>query len=238
MRDAGFGQRRAAPTCSVALLSLALGAGCAVNNLDRLGAGRASIRSGPDAGKPAANLAGPLRPDHSASIDAGVLEVTPPAAVDSPELLPNGGFEAGHEGWVGFGESRILDIADAHTGDRAILSTNRSYTWEGPSYDIGALVTATKPYAISAWVRNEFDAHNITLTLKTTCDDETTYTRLATRAVADQWLQLDASFLAPECADLDELSMYVEGPPAYKNILVDDVSLHSISLATSEATQL
>jgi hypothetical protein len=237
MRDAGLGQRRAGQTCSVALLSLALGAGCAVDSLDRLGAGRASIRSGPDAGKPAANLTDPLRPDHSA-IDAGVPQVAPDATIESPELLPNGGFEEGHEGWVGFGESHIIDIADAHTGQRAILSTNRSYTWEGPSYDIRALVTATKPYAVSAWVRNEFDAHNVTLTLKTTCDDETTYTRLATRAVADQWLQLDASFLVPECADLDELSMYVEGPPAYKNILVDDVSLHSISLANSEATQL
>jgi endo-1,4-beta-xylanase len=213
-----------------------LGSGCAIDDLNRLGAGRVSISAGPDAGTDS-QLGDPLRPDHSVNADAGLGAVTADAAAPpscGPELLPNPGFEVGHAGWVGFGDSRILDIVDAHSGIRAILSTNREYTWEGPSYDIQPLVTASKPYAVSAWVRNELDTHNIMLTLKSTCADDTTYTRLATRAVADDWLQLDASFLAPDCADLEELTIYVEGPPAYKNILVDDVSLRSISLLGSD----
>jgi len=235
-RVAGLGQRRDTQTCSVVLLSLALGSGCAIDDLNRLGAGRASISAGPDAAAPVAGLGDPLRPDSSSITDAGV-EIIADANVpgNGPELLPNPGFEAGHAGWLGFGLSRILDVVDAHTGSRAILSTNRQFTWEGPSYDIQSLVLASKPYAVSAWVRNELDAHNITLTLKATCNGDTTYTRLATRAVADEWAKLDASFLAPDCTVLPQLSLYVEGPPAYKNLLVDDVSLRSISLPSSAA---
>ncbi|MEO8183267.1 MAG: carbohydrate binding domain-containing protein [Deltaproteobacteria bacterium] len=232
-RGARLGQRRDTQTCSVVLLSFVLGSGCALDDLSRLGAGRAAISVGADATAPDAQLADRLRPDHSVNADAGVSANDADAASPAPELLPNPSFEAGHEGWLGFGDSRIFDVVDAHTGDRAILSTNRQHSWEGPSYDIASLVTASKPYAISAWVRNEFDAHNIMLTLKVTCAGDTTYTRLATRAVADDWLQLDASFLAPDCADLEELSVYVEGPPAYRNVLVDDVSLRSISLPSS-----
>jgi Carbohydrate binding domain len=240
MRVAGLGQRRAAQTASVVLLALGLGAGCAVDDLNRLGAGRASIRAGSDAGATDSQLGDPLRPDHALVADAGAVMASADAAAapsSGPELLPNPSFEAGHQGWAGFGDSRILDVVDAHTGGRAILSTNREHSWEGPSYDIQALVTASKPYAVSAWVRNEFDAHNIMLTLSCTCEDDTTYTRLATRAVGDEWLQLDASFLAPQCADLDGLSLYIEGPPAYKNVLVDDVSLRSISLPGSDTAR-
>jgi len=232
-RGTGLGQRRDTQTWSVVLLSFVLGSGCALDDLNRLGAGRASISAGPDATAPDPRLADPLRPDHSLNADAAVSANDAGAASPAPELLPNPSFEDGHEGWLGFGDSRIYDVLDAHTGDRAILSTNREHSWEGPSYDIQALVTASQPYAVSAWVRNEFNAHNVMLTLKVTCGSDTTYTRLATRAVADDWLQLDASFLAPECADLAELSVYVEGPPAYRNVLVDDVSLRSISLPSS-----
>lgn len=235
MRVPCLGPRRATQTCSVLLMSLVLGSGCAIDDLNRLGAGRASISAGADTGAPDAQLGDPLRPAHSAPADAGAVISADAAAPPSndPELLSDPGFELGHAGWLGLGGSRILDVVDAHTGTRAILSTNRTHTWEGPNYDIQSLVTASQPYAVSAWVRNEFDAHNIVLTLRTRCNDETTYTRLATRAVADEWLQLDASFLAPDCAPLQELAIYVEGPAPYRNILVDDVSLRSISLPSS-----
>jgi hypothetical protein len=240
MRVAGLGQRRGAQTCCVALLALVLGSGCAVDDLNRLGAGRASISAGADAGAPDARLGDPLRRDNSANTDGGVLIVDSgapdaTAPLPAPELLPNPSFEHGHDGWEGFGASRILDVVDAHSGSRAILSTNRQFSWEGPSYDIQSLVTPSQPYSVSAWVRNEFDAHNIMLTLKVRCYLDTTYTRLATRAVGDGWLKLDASFLAPDCAGLEELSVYIEGPPAYKNILIDDVSLRSISLGSDAA---
>jgi hypothetical protein len=226
-------------------VALVLGAGCAVDDLNRLGAGRASIRAGLDAGADAAQLGDALRPDTSvppggsssptAPFDAGVPPMAPDAglSVDGPELIPNPSFEAGHDGWVGFGNSHIFDVLSAHSGSRAILATNREWTWEGPSYDIQPLVVPTKPYAVSAWVRNELDTNTIMLTIKATCGSDTTYTRLATRVVTSNWQELDASFFAPDCPDLEELSIYVEGPPAYKNILVDDVSLRTITLAES-----
>lgn len=148
------------------------------------------------------------------------------------ELMPDPSFEEGHEGWYGFGNSRIVDVLEPHSGSRAILSTNRAATWEGPAYDIRSLVDATQAYSVSVWVRNELDTQMVMLTLKSVCDSEITYTRLATRPVAVDWLQLTSGFFVPECATgLQELAVYVEGPPAFKNLLVDDVSLQTVELS-------
>jgi hypothetical protein len=217
-------------------LVLALSAGCATDDLNRLGAGRGAITDGShptsnntslpnliDAGT--ADAGASTQP--AASVDAGVVTPT------SPELIPNPSFEGGHEGWSGFGDSRIVDVAIARTGVRSIMSTNRVQPWEGPSYDIEPLVNAGQAYGVSAWVRNEYGTHIIMLTLKIKCGDDVDYTRLATRAVASEWQQLDASFFAPDCEELQELLIYVEGPPAYKNVLVDDISLRSIAFSES-----
>ena len=226
----------------LALLSLAAGAGCAVDDLSRLGAGSAALGAGATA---SADAGSTLIADHLQEARPPSLAFASPAdagadaassALVSPELIPNPSFEGGHDGWMGFGDSHIIDAADAHSGSRSILATNRQYTWEGPGYDIRSLVVAGAPYAVSAWVRNEFDSDSIILTLKTQCSGEPTYTRLATRAVGANWMSIDASFFAPACGPLEaleELVVYVEGPAANRNLLVDDVSLRSAPVAAS-----
>ena len=224
-----------------ALLSLAAGAGCAVDDLSRLGAGSAALGAGATA---SADAGSALLADHLREAQPSDLELARPgdAGADAasnapPELIPNPGFESGHDGWMGFGDSHIIDVAEAHSGSRAILATNRQFTWEGPGYDIRSLVVAGAAYAVSAWVRNEFDSDSIILTLKTQCSGEPTYTRLATQAVGAHWMSIDASFFAPACGPLEaleELVVYVEGPAAHKNLLVDDVSLRSAPVAASQ----
>jgi hypothetical protein len=225
----------------LALLSLAAGAGCAVSDLDRLGAGSAALGAGASASADAGStlvadhLQEGLPPIHFVGrADAGADAAS---SAPAPELIPDPSFEGGHAGWMGFGDSHIIDVADAHSGGRSIMATNRQWTWEGPGYDIRSLVIAGEPYAVSAWVRNEFDSDSIILTLKTQCSGEETYTRLATRAVGADWMSIDASFFAPACAELEvleELVIYVEGPAAQKNLLLDDVSLRWAPVATSE----
>ena len=190
MRDAGHSSSCAVGARFAALAALALAA-CTTDGLERLGAGRESIRladAGPDRdlGEPLRTDSTNLPPDHAipstppdrtvpsgppvlvAPEDAGAA---PPAPADAgpaepgPELFPDPSFEAGHAGWLGFGDSRITDVLEAHTGHRAILSTNRNATWEGPIYDILPLVVPAQPYAISAWVRNEVGTNNIMLTM-------------------------------------------------------------------------
>jgi hypothetical protein len=244
-----------------ALAALALAA-CTTDGLDRLGAGLSSISSrdaGPDRdlGEPLRTDSSSLPPDHAIPstppdrtappgppvlvADAGAA---PPVGADAgpvepgPELFPDPSFEAGHAGWVGFGDSRVTDVLAGHTGNRAILSTNRNATWEGPIYDILPLVVPAQPYAVSAWVRNEIGTNNIMLTLKSTCGSDTTYSPLSTRAVATQWQQLDASFIVPDCTDLKELFLYVEGPPATYNVLIDDTSLRAITLSAADQSNV
>lgn len=233
-----------------ALCALALGTGCAVDSLDRLGAGDANIGAPGADGSPA--LDEPLRPG-SLPLDAGAatgpvqLVPTPEPSEDAgasvpsagSELMPNPGFERGHDGWFGVGSSGIIDVLEAHSGSRAILSTNRAATWDGPAYDIRPLVQPWRAYAVSAWVRNELDTQMVMLTLKGVCNGTTLYARLATRVVATDWLQLTSGFFVPDCSEgLESLTLYLEGPPAFKNLLVDDVSLRQVTLSgdAEEAT--
>lgn len=221
-----------------ALCALGLSAGCAVDSLDRLGAGNGSIGA-VDAGP---RLDGPLRPDSVALDAAAATEPAPAlqpladAGAEVPsagrELLPDPGFEHGHEGWVGLGSSGILDVLEAHRGSRAILSTNRAASRDGPAYDIASLVRPWRAYAVSAWVRNELDTQLVTLTLEGVCNGNTLSARLAARVVATDWLELRSGFLVPECsAGLESLTLSVEGPPAFKNLMVDDVSLRQVTLS-------
>ena len=85
--------------------------------------------------------------------------------------------------------------------------------------------------------RNELDTQLVMLTLEGLCNGASLQARLATRVVATEWLQLTSGFLVPECpSGLQSLTLYVEGPPAFKNLLVDDVSLRQVTLS-GEAEQ-
>ena len=53
------------------------------------------------------------------------------------------------------------------------------------------------------------------------------YIILAQRTVDTEWTLLEGTFTPPLCT-LDELDIYIEGPPSGVDIFVDDVALFAI----------
>ena len=94
--------------------------------------------------------------------DAGALQ----------NLFPAPGFENGHLGWVGFGDSAIVDApGEGRDGSDCISSINRTYTYEGPSCVLDAIVQSERGYLVEAWVRSESGLEPVSLSVKTVCTE-------------------------------------------------------------------
>ncbi len=69
-------------------------------------------------------------------------------------------------------------------------------------------------------------AQVVTVSLKAVCGDEEIYSTVASgETLPGEWLELSGVLDAPDCEDLAELILYVEGPPAGIDLYVDDASL-------------
>jgi hypothetical protein len=150
-------------------------------------------------------------------------------------LLSDPGFEGGHEGWLPFGDSTILDVdGEGRDGSRCIHVTERPSTFSGPgSPALEALVEPERRYRAEAWVRMETDADTVGISLKSFCTQDTapTYTQLTSAAAsAADWTFLSGEFSVAAAATctLTELLFYIEGPDPINAFYVDDVGLYLI----------
>ena len=139
--------------------------------------------------------------------------------------MANPSFETGHSGWLPFGMSTISDASTgAHSGSKCILSSGRSDTYMGPSYQAAALLTRGASYTVSAWLRMVRNPDNVQLTLKSDCDATVTYTPIAAVPVGTEWTQLEGTLQVPTC-DYVDLTLYFEGPVAGADFWLDDVTI-------------
>jgi hypothetical protein len=140
-------------------------------------------------------------------------------------LLDNHSFETGHEGWVPFGMSTILDVSTgAHSGAKCILSSNRSESWMGPSLPALGLLTRGTNYVMVAWLRMVTSPDNVQMTLKYTCEGSPQYIAAAAVPVGTEWTKIEGILRVPDC-ELFELAPYFEGPAANADFWIDDVTI-------------
>jgi hypothetical protein len=205
------------------LLSLQASA-CTLQDFDALDKGW-GVSVGGDTGSPPLGQAGtPSEGGTGGTPGAGgtSTDVEPPPP---DNLVANASFEAGHEGWIPFGMSTILDVSTgARTGEKCILSSGRSESWMGPSFPARALLTAGNSYLMVAWLRMVTTPDNVQLTLKTNCDATETYTPIAAVPVSTEWTKIEGVLRVPDC-ELAEVTPYFEGPAANSDFWVDDVSI-------------
>ncbi len=145
-----------------------------------------------------------------------------------PNLIGNSSFEAGGDGWFTWGGSVASSDAQAHSGLRSALVSERTETWHGAVYDVRSLVAPGRTYDVGAWARlgAGAQADAALLSAKVRCaggiDD---YPTLGSSAASDsEWALLSGELVVPDCA-LEELSIYVQGPAAGVDLFVDDVAL-------------
>jgi GH35 family endo-1,4-beta-xylanase len=150
-----------------------------------------------------------------------------------PNLIPNSSFEAGTDGWFGFGIPSVSIGKRQHTGDNALLADGRTDTWQGPAIDVTALVRPGFIYDASAFVSVKHDKNDadqpVQLTAQITCDSQSpTYLTAASgTAHKHEYTSLDGTLTLPLC-NITQAILYVQGPAAGVDLLVDDVALRQI----------
>ncbi|SMF38509.1 Endo-1,4-beta-xylanase, GH35 family [Alteromonadaceae bacterium Bs31] len=146
----------------------------------------------------------------------------------SDNIIENGGFENGTDGWQAWGGSSITTASDrAHSGYQSGLLTNRTGTWQGPVYDLLSDVVAGGTYEVNAWGMIEGAAEDtLNITVKTACAaGGEAYHQLYSTTVNDSdWTELQGSIVLPNC-DLTQVFLYFDGPAAGVDIYIDDVEV-------------
>lgn len=145
-----------------------------------------------------------------------------------PNLIGNSSLEAGLDGWSAMGDAELsTDVAAAHTGVRSARASSRTAAWQGPRHDVSTLARAGRTYDASVWVRLSGAASaNTTLTAQVACTGrDAAFVPVASAAASDSgWVALTGNLDIPDCT-LESVALYVEGPDAGVDLLVDDLAL-------------
>jgi endo-1,4-beta-xylanase len=153
------------------------------------------------------------------------VPVDPPGT--PPNLIANGSFEIGSDGWVASGGRLSTSHRSAHSGERSARVSDRTETSHGAVYDALSVASRGTSHDVSAWVRISGAASDaVTLTATTRCTGgEETVAALAIGTVTDgAWVQLGGELAVPDCV-ADEVAVAVSGPAPGVVLHVDDVAL-------------
>ena len=144
------------------------------------------------------------------------------------ERLGNTDFEKGADGWSAWGGSLSLDADAARTGGQGVRVSERTDTWAGPTRDIRDELGEAVPYRVSAWIRLDGVASDdVKISVKINDDSGVRYENLATGTARESsWTEVSGAFTFSSISGTpSELTLYVEGPAAGVDLLVDDVSV-------------
>ncbi|WP_105103061.1 endo-1,4-beta-xylanase [Microbulbifer pacificus] len=149
-------------------------------------------------------------------------------AVPVNNLVSNGDFEQGADGWsAGWaGGSLSTSAAQAKTGSRSLLASG----FGGGAYAVYNLTDAVEAggvYPVSAWV-NPSAAGRVTITRKLACAGQSdSYGWLANNEAvpAASWTELTGTLEIPAACDPTEVLMYFENTAAGTDVYIDNVQL-------------
>ncbi|MFZ5891634.1 MAG: endo-1,4-beta-xylanase [Myxococcota bacterium] len=166
------------------------------------------------------------KPAYYGMVDAFV-GLPPDAPGLAPNLVANGSFESGTDGFSGMGISGTVLTSSAHSGKQAGLGTGRTATWQGPAIDLTALVIPGWEYDVSLFTSIANAASDaVAASLKISCAGQADqFIRVASgTATAGAWSELSGRVIVPFCT-LNSATLYVEGPAAGVDVLIDDVKV-------------
>ena len=171
----------------------------------------------------------------SPAINAGDSSYTPVYDIEG-NLRPTvanaisfASFENSTGGWSAFGSTIETSSNVSLTGEKSLLTTDRTANWHSPKLVLTDLLTVGDTYDFYVWVKlAEGVSGTSQLTIKNT--DENTYDNLTSQVnVSDQdWTQLTANYTYTDQANL---FLYVKGP-ATENEVGGDYYIDDFSLVT------
>jgi GH35 family endo-1,4-beta-xylanase len=139
-------------------------------------------------------------------------------------VIASSDFESGGAGWSAFGGSFSVSSAFAHGGTQSGESSDRTATWNGPSY---SLPPSPATFDVSAWaLQNGTEDLGLQLTAKVTCGGADSYLSVAgaTTAAPATWVQLQGQLAVP--AGCTSVMLYLEqaSGTVFPDLYIDDVS--------------
>lgn len=141
----------------------------------------------------------------------------------APNLVGNGDFESGIDGWQVWG-GVLSSSEEAHTGALAALHTGRTATWQGPVYPITAVAGAS--YNISSWIKVAGAATaTANINLRTICADGSELYNWGGQAEVNSagWTEVAGVATVPAECEVVDAVVYFAGPDVGVDILIDDV---------------
>lgn len=142
-------------------------------------------------------------------------------------LLPDGGFETGIDGWQSWNGSTLSASTDqAHGGAQSLRATARPNANQFAVYNLTSLVQADTTYAVSAWVfHTGAAADTVRLAAKVGCTSGDTYPWLESNGAVEPntWTQLSGNLNIPASCTIADVAIFFEGTSPGSDVYVDDV---------------
>jgi endo-1,4-beta-xylanase len=137
--------------------------------------------------------------------------------------ITNSGFESDGEGWSAFGGTFSVSTAYAHSGAQSGVDTDRTASWNGPSY---ALPTWPSEYQVSAWaLQSGTSSITLALSAKLVCNGVTTYQDIATATAAPStWVDLAGTLVVPAGCTTALLYLQQESGTTFPDLYIDDAA--------------
>lgn len=140
-------------------------------------------------------------------------------------LVVDPGFETGVSNWGWFGSVLLSwQSQGPYAGSHCLRASTRNDSWAGPLYSLKAVVSPGETYRVTAWLRTAHVDQSVKITAKTLCSGDTSssFAEVSSLSPAQNyWQWYSGTFVAPSC-ELEDFSLYIEGPPAGEDIYVDE----------------
>jgi len=142
-------------------------------------------------------------------------------------VVTNGGFESGMDGWSERGCSISAVTEPVHGGSGGAKVYDRTEAWQGIKQSMLGKMQDGQTYQVSAWVKLESaDSDTVIVSVERADDVGTKYINVGKAvATSSDWAQISGEFTLDVEGTLTTLDVYFEGPAAGVSFFVDDVNV-------------
>jgi len=143
-------------------------------------------------------------------------------------LITNGGFENGTDGWMARGCQIEAVTKPVHSGSGSAKVFGRDAEWQGITQTMMGKMKDGETYQISGWVRLEDPngSSDVIVSVEQADDAGTNYINVGrATATGSEWVEVTGEFTLYVDGVLSTLEVYFEGPEPSVNFYVDDVKV-------------
>lgn len=165
-----------------------------------------------------------------AELSAELQAAAMAARFSDRDFIRNGDVEDGLEPWIHQGGVISRSTTHAHTGKHSLLIAGRQQEWNAPMMPVQGLEN-NKLYRFTIFVRlNDGEAAtNTKLTMKRTTAGQTTFVSVGSAVASSSvWTEVSGTFSAPNVAESEYVSVYLEAENPTASYFVDSLTVEEV----------